>query len=337
MIEHMSELIATLAQFIFILWPFFVTAALIYSLQGPGGKSWWKLLLLRIQKNLLITWFMLFLVWIVTLFANGPTPALLPEPFSTILFFFGLFLIVAIEVNRLRLFPVRLKARIDLQEAQAIDDLRKMDPSDFEELVAETYRALGNQAARTGKSGDHGIDVEVITPDGDHWVVQCKRYRDPVGEKFVRELYGTMISEKASRGILVTSAETTPPAESWAKGKPIDLIDGRRLLKMMKQARMRTESSIYDKIVAWFRKHTQTNQTPSGLRQDDKAAADDISLAQTQPTHVNRQDVKKTSEEIFCPRCGARMILHPRHPGRNLYRCGNYPNCKVILEGQQNL
>jgi restriction system protein len=56
-----------------------------------------------------------------------------------------------------------------------------------------------------------------------------------VGERFVRDLYGTMRHEDADRAYLVTTGHFTAPALAWAKGKPIELWDGSDLGRLALQ------------------------------------------------------------------------------------------------------
>ena len=51
-----------------------------------------------------------------------------------------------------------------------------------------------------------------------------------MGEKIVRDLYGTLMHEGAFHAFLVTTAEISDAAEKWARGKPITLIDGPTLV-----------------------------------------------------------------------------------------------------------
>ncbi len=329
MIEHMSVIIIRLAQFTYIIWPLFIITAFAYSLQSTGGRTWLRTLGPRIQKNLFYTWLVLILVWLVTFFADESVPTLLPEPANTILFIAGFSLLLVIELSRLRFFPIRIMARMDLHKAQAIADLNRMHPNQFEELVAETYRMLGYQARRTGQTGDHGVDIEVYTPKGERWIVQCKRYRDPVGESIVRELYGTLISEKANRATLVTSAEITAPAELWARGKPISLIDGKQFLKLLEKARLKAQGSFFERFTGWLERMFTRVQTPPALQKMAVA-----SLEQTRPNRAVRSEMTQASTDNLplCPRCHVPMVNHPAHPGRGLYRCRNYPTCRVVVD-----
>jgi restriction system protein len=114
----------------------------------------------------------------------------------------------------------------------SLEGLYQLSPKDFEEYVGTLFRRKGYQVARRGGSGDHGVDLELFGPDGRKAIVQCKRYQHTVGEEIVRELFGTIIHERSIRGFLVTTAEISASAKSWAAGKPITLIDGPTLVEI---------------------------------------------------------------------------------------------------------
>jgi restriction system protein len=277
-IEHMSDLFFDIAQFILTLWPLILITVLIYSLIGSeptrrSRRGWLRTLQLRtlallrrMRRNLLLSWVVLFAIWLVTLFAAGPTPTLLPEPWNTVLFFGLPVLLLAGELTRLKGLFARLHAHAAWQRAAAIRDLKRMDPYDFEILIGETYRAYGFRVRHVGQSGDHGVDVEMRGSNGDTWVVQCKRYRDSVGESVVRDLYGTLISEGADRAALVTTAEITQPAREWARGKPIDLVDGPALLRLIAGARRLNEGTWFDRLALTLDRWFAPAPRPSGLQ-----------------------------------------------------------------------
>jgi hypothetical protein len=111
-----------------------------------------------------------------------------------------------------------------------VDQLRELSPKAFEKYVATLFRRKGYRVLLRGRSGDHGVDLEISSIDGKRAIVQCKRYQNTVGEETVRDLYGTLIHERAMRAFLVTTAEISDAAREWAHGKPITLIDGKTLV-----------------------------------------------------------------------------------------------------------
>lgn len=115
------------------------------------------------------------------------------------------------------------------QTGLSLDDLQAMTPSDFEAWVQQLFRSRGYFAHNTPDSNDHGVDLWVVSPQGERAIVQCKRYRGVVGGVVIRELYGVMQHEGTPRGFLVTTGTISAPARRWAQGKAIELIDGARL------------------------------------------------------------------------------------------------------------
>ncbi|WP_455567340.1 restriction endonuclease [Streptomyces angustmyceticus] len=115
-------------------------------------------------------------------------------------------------------------------------DLYEMDPIAFENLIAELFRAMGMQAVTTQRSGDGGVDVDALDPDpirGGKIIVQVKRYRNTVPPTAVRDLYGTVQSEGANKGVLVTTSRFGPGAHTFANGKPLSLIAGPELVDLL--------------------------------------------------------------------------------------------------------
>jgi restriction system protein len=115
------------------------------------------------------------------------------------------------------------------------DQLFELSPRQFEKYVALIFRHKGFRVKHRGRSGDHGVDLEVYTATGRLGIVQCKRYRSTVGEKVVRDLFGTMAHEGAAHAFLVTAGHISDSARSWAAGKPITLVDGAYLVALAQQ------------------------------------------------------------------------------------------------------
>lgn len=114
--------------------------------------------------------------------------------------------------------------------------LLAMDPIDFEDLIADLFRAMGMSVMTTERTGDGGVDIRAVDPDpirGGRLIIQVKRYRHTIPPAPVRDLYGTMLHEGATKGILVTTASFGPSAQQFAAGKPLSLIDGSQLAELL--------------------------------------------------------------------------------------------------------
>ena len=112
-----------------------------------------------------------------------------------------------------------------------------LEPSEFEVWVGMLFELNGYQVKNTQYSGDHGIDLVVTLPQLGLGLVQCKRYRGTVGEPVVRDLYGTLMHERADYGWLATTGGISRQAREWAVGKPLDLWDGQKLAEYARKYR----------------------------------------------------------------------------------------------------
>jgi restriction system protein len=121
-------------------------------------------------------------------------------------------------------------------------NLASMDWEDFEHLIREVFASEfssnGGEVKVTQASKDGGVDAIAFDPDpirGGKIVIQAKRYTNTVGVAAVRDLYGTVMNEGATKGILVTTADYGPDAYEFAKGKPLTLMNGSNLLYLLEK------------------------------------------------------------------------------------------------------
>jgi restriction system protein len=119
--------------------------------------------------------------------------------------------------------------------AAAID---AMSWRDFELLIGEGFRLQGFAIEEKGSAGpDDGVDLE-LTKGSERWLVQAKHWRaKKVPVEVVRELAGVMPFRRAVGGYVITSGTFTQPAEEFARGRGIKLINGKWLESMLMQAR----------------------------------------------------------------------------------------------------
>ena len=150
--------------------------------------------------------------------------------------------------------PVAPILKIDREDARFVNaysvvgeldetiNLAAMDWEDFEHLVREVFEQEfsqnGGEVKITRASRDGGIDAVAFDPDpirGGKIVIQAKRYTNTVGVSAVRDLFGSVINEGATKGILVSTADYGPDAYEFARGKPITLLNGGNLLHLLEK------------------------------------------------------------------------------------------------------
>jgi restriction system protein len=127
-----------------------------------------------------------------------------------------------------------LNARM-LERQTGIDSLRELSWKQFENLLGEAYRRQHYAVKETlGGGADGGVDL-VLRRNGDTTLVQCKRWNGkPVPVQIVRELYGVLLHRGASKAKLVATTNFTSDAIDFARGKPIELINAKKLLVLLR-------------------------------------------------------------------------------------------------------
>lgn len=128
---------------------------------------------------------------------------------------------------------LRLQARrADLKLAQ----LTTLTPEGFEEFVAEVFEALGYEVEHVGGTGDQGADLRVKR-DGLLGVVQCKYHsRGVVGSPELQKFLGTIHHTRSHKDFFVTTRTFSLAAEKFVAENPIELIDGPRLVELVRDA-----------------------------------------------------------------------------------------------------
>lgn len=115
-------------------------------------------------------------------------------------------------------------------------NLMELSPTEFEGLIANLFAKMGLDTRQTRPSRDGGVDCVAFDQRailGGKVVIQAKRYKNTVGVSAVRDLYGTVVNEGASKGILVTTSGYGRASVEFANGKPLELLDGANLLALL--------------------------------------------------------------------------------------------------------
>jgi restriction system protein len=148
------------------------------------------------------------------------------------------------------LAPVRPVLEFDMVDPRFIDsadvlgtldqrpNLMELTPGEFEALIQNLFSSMGLDTKQTRASRDGGVDCVAYDPRpifGGKVVIQAKRCRHTVGVSAVRDLFGTLQNEGASKGILVTTSGYGQASYEFAKNKPIELIDAANLLYLLSQ------------------------------------------------------------------------------------------------------
>ena len=117
-------------------------------------------------------------------------------------------------------------------------NLLELTPKEFEAFIQNLFTKMGFDTKLYQASGDGGIDCVAYDPHpitGGKFIVQAKLYIRTVQPTHVRDLWGTVQHEGATKGIMITTSGYGPDSYKFAGGKPLNLIDGSGLLALCNQ------------------------------------------------------------------------------------------------------
>ncbi len=117
-------------------------------------------------------------------------------------------------------------------------NLMELKPAEFESLITNLFTKMGLESRMTQPSRDGGVDCVAFDNRaifGGKVIIQAKRYKNTVPVSAVRDLFGSVHNEGASKGILVTTSGFGKASFDFAKDKPLELLSGTNLLYLLKE------------------------------------------------------------------------------------------------------
>ena len=176
-----------------------------------------------------------------------------------------------------------------------------LEQSDFDLLVGELYRRQGYEVQISGGIGSDGGSDLCLRKNDEVVLVQCRQWGNwkvsaPSVQEFIETLQGS-----ADRGIFVTTGEYTDEARLLTRGRPIELVDGKDLNKMIKEVAKPGED-LCD-LGSWL-----------------DAFASSVTVV-----------------EPKCPFCQERMTLKRGLQGKAFWSCQTFPRCAGKRDGRVEL
>ena len=137
--------------------------------------------------------------------------------------------------------PVRLRPPeyYEVDKSDIANGYIRFDPYDFERLIARLFERKGYRAQVTQKSGDYGADV-IASTGKETIAIQVKKWQANVGGPDVQKTVGSMLMHRATRAMVITTADFTNQAyEIQRMGSPVELWNGARLADEFRMHMMR--------------------------------------------------------------------------------------------------
>lgn len=180
--------------------------------------------------------------------------------------------------------------------------MRDLPWDEFELLVGQIYQRKGYRVKLSAGTGsDGGVDLE-LSKESQRVLVQCKSWNTlNVGVKEIREFFGVLVAERADRGIFVTTGSYTRDALDFATGKPIEMIAGAQLEKLLQEASLGSDDDLLN-VRLWA------------------------------PLFLNAASVTIP----VCPFCKITMVKRSSKNG-SFWGCSSYPRCRGKRQLRQHM
>ena len=137
---------------------------------------------------------------------------------------------------------------------QLLTIVKNMDPVAFERLAQRLLREAGfikvEVRGRVADGGIDGLGVLRVNLVSFQVYFQCKRWKDSVGSREIRDFRGAL-QGRADKGLFITTATFSAQAydEATRDGAiAIDLIDGDRLADLLKEYRLGVSTEMVESI-----------------------------------------------------------------------------------------
>ena len=122
--------------------------------------------------------------------------------------------------------------------AQILAKVNILSPSGFEQLITDLlirmgYEVYRNARRRTSLGAIQGIIIEDRPGYNPIYIQTRKLEKGSIITSWSMQTFGDAVTRKAGRGLLVTNANFSKPAQDYAKEKKIILIDGNILARLM--------------------------------------------------------------------------------------------------------
>lgn len=117
---------------------------------------------------------------------------------------------------------------------KSLDELLKMNPYQFESVVAEYFRSAGYVVHQTKRTGDGGKDL-IMYKGTDIYYVECKKYAksNSIQRPLIQKLVGAC-HPVGAKGIFVTTSKFSKGAITEAYKSNVRLIDGQEFIKLLR-------------------------------------------------------------------------------------------------------
>lgn len=119
------------------------------------------------------------------------------------------------------------------RDLSLLAQLKSLEPTEFENVVAEYFEKEGFDVTQTKRTHDGGKDI-ILKRNKQIYYVECKKYSDDkIGRELIQKLVGACHPYNA-QPVFITTSDFNRFAVDEARLSNVILINGERLVELMK-------------------------------------------------------------------------------------------------------
>lgn len=128
----------------------------------------------------------------------------------------------------------------EIAEEDESNNLLIMPWEDFKGLIMhvfeQEFNVPGGEVKLIQEEGEHVLKAIAFDPDpirGGKIIIYAQRERKAISTPTLRTLFEHVLDTKASKGILITTAEYEEDTKAYARDKPVSLLNGKHLISLL--------------------------------------------------------------------------------------------------------
>lgn len=124
---------------------------------------------------------------------------------------------------------------VSKQKTTMMEQIDAMEGIAFENYMKKLLEHMGYSSVQTtATTGDQGVDL-LARKGMSKYAIQCKRYKNSVGNKAVQEVFSGAFFYKCDKCIVVTNSHFTASAKELAKANKVELWDRDKLKELVEK------------------------------------------------------------------------------------------------------
>lgn len=231
----------------------------------------------------------------------------------------------------------------DQQKQRVLQQLRTMDPYDFEHFVADLWEVRGWTTTVSQAAVDQGIDIVATKEDPfpQKQVIQAKRYSNDntIGSPKIQQYASLRQQEEgADVSVIVTTGQFTQQAENLAQKLNVKLVDAEGLYNLLRETERFDLVLEYSPISVEADVESTDHQTQKTLQSEIDSTEDTSEVAVSPLENAEVEDDSDSDSEEYkkCPSCGEFTDMERTWRKDLIFSVLQCPQCQTMHHESDN-